>query len=98
KIIIHFYINYLPKEFRYEPIISLLSGDSNLCIIKKIIYHSSKYLCKNGLLFCEIGTNKHKLIKKYPKVLFNWIKIYDSNIFYLTKKQLLCYKNYFTNI
>ncbi|MCV2508351.1 MAG: 50S ribosomal protein L3 N(5)-glutamine methyltransferase, partial [Candidatus Lightella neohaematopini] len=91
-------INYLPKEFHYEPIISLLSGSSSLRIIEKIISYSSKYLCKNGLLFCEIGTNKHKLIKQYPKILFNWIKIYDSNIFYLTKRQLLYYKDYFKTI
>ncbi|MCV2526082.1 MAG: 50S ribosomal protein L3 N(5)-glutamine methyltransferase [Candidatus Lightella neohaematopini] len=91
-------INYLPKEFYYEPVVSLLSGNSSLCIIKKIISYSSKYLRKNGLLFCEIGTNKYKLIKQYPKILFNWIKIYDSNIFYLTKKQLLFYKDYFKTI
>ncbi|MCV2525547.1 MAG: 50S ribosomal protein L3 N(5)-glutamine methyltransferase, partial [Candidatus Lightella neohaematopini] len=80
------------KEFHYEPIISLLSGNSSLYIINKIIRHSSKYLCKNGLLLCEVGTNKNKLIKKYPEILFNWIKLYDNNIFYLTKDQLLHYK------
>ncbi|MCV2528658.1 MAG: 50S ribosomal protein L3 N(5)-glutamine methyltransferase [Candidatus Lightella neohaematopini] len=85
-------INYLSKEFHYEPIISLLSGNNNLYIINKIIYHSSKYLCKNGLLFCEVGTNKNKLIKEHPKILFNWIKLYNNNIFYLTKDQLLHYK------
>ncbi|MCV2500018.1 MAG: 50S ribosomal protein L3 N(5)-glutamine methyltransferase [Candidatus Lightella neohaematopini] len=91
-------ISNLPKEFHYEPVISLLSGNSSLRIIKKIISCSSKYLCRNGLLFCEIGINKRKLIKQYPKILFNWIKIYDSNIFYLTKKQLLYYKDYFKTI
>ncbi|MCV2530995.1 MAG: 50S ribosomal protein L3 N(5)-glutamine methyltransferase [Candidatus Lightella neohaematopini] len=89
-------MNHLPKEFLYEPTISLLSNN-NLYIIKKIIFYSDQYLCNNGLLFCEVGKNKDKLIKQYPKILFNWIKVCDNNIFYLTKKQLSIIKYYYNN-
>ncbi|WP_367670676.1 50S ribosomal protein L3 N(5)-glutamine methyltransferase [Sodalis-like secondary symbiont of Drepanosiphum platanoidis] len=92
-------IKNLPKEFFYEPIKSLDGGKDGLFFIKKILYFASKYLNKNGILICEVGYQMLNLIKKYPKVPFKWIKLFNGGegIFYLNYFYLNKYKKYFIN-
>ncbi len=81
------HIKNLPKEYSYEPKISLISKDKGLYIIKKIINNSNKYLKKNGYLICEIG-NQIKKIKKYcKKINIKSIKIKSikNNIIFIKK-------------
>ncbi|AKC60650.1 50S ribosomal protein L3 N(5)-glutamine methyltransferase [Blochmannia endosymbiont of Camponotus (Colobopsis) obliquus] len=83
-------INYLPKEFRIEPLLSLTGGCDGLQIIRRILTDSSKYLNKNGVLICEVGKNKEQLKKLYPHIPFYWIPLKNGGegVFLLTKKQL----------
>ncbi len=80
-------IKYLPKEYSFEPKISLFTHNNGLYLINKIIKNFKNYLNKNGTLICEIGHQKKILIKKYKNIKFKWIKTKNNknNIFYINK-------------
>ncbi|QJC30355.1 50S ribosomal protein L3 N(5)-glutamine methyltransferase [Enterobacteriaceae endosymbiont of Neohaemonia nigricornis] len=83
-------IKYLPKEYLYEPVIGLVSKNKGLDIIYKIINQSYNFLSTNGILICEVGNKKTKVIKKYMNIDFEWLDITDNNvnIFKLNRNQL----------
>ncbi len=83
------HIKFLPKEYSYEPLISLITKDNGLFIIKQIINNSYKYLNKKGILICEVGYQK-KHIEKKININLKWIKTINkkNNIFYIKKKYL----------
>ncbi len=83
------YIKYLPKEYSYEPKISLISKDKGLYIIKKIIKNSYKYLKNNGYLICEIGNQKNKIKKYFNKIKPKLIKIKQINKNILQIKKII---------
>lgn len=89
-------ISKLPKEFHYEPILSLSAGKDGLKIIRKILMNVTQYLNKNGILICETGLSKNILIQRYPNIPFRWLKFTrgGDGVFVLTYKQLLNYKNF----
>lgn len=90
-------ISKLPKEFRYEPILSLSAGNDGLKIIRKILKNVTKYLNKNGVLICETGLSKKSLIKFYPQIPFQWLHFINGGdgVFTLTYKQLLNCQKFF---
>ncbi|QJC33240.1 50S ribosomal protein L3 N(5)-glutamine methyltransferase [Enterobacteriaceae endosymbiont of Donacia clavipes] len=73
-------INFLPKEYSYEPKISLISDNNGIEIIEKIISQSFYYLKKDGILICEVGDKMADIIKKYPEKFFQWINIKNGGI------------------
>ncbi|QJC29456.1 50S ribosomal protein L3 N(5)-glutamine methyltransferase [Enterobacteriaceae endosymbiont of Plateumaris pusilla] len=73
-------LNFLPKEYSYEPQIGLLSEDNGLDLINKIIINSFFYLKKNGILICEVGNKMKYIIKKYHFINFQWLKIRNGGI------------------
>ncbi|QJC29900.1 50S ribosomal protein L3 N(5)-glutamine methyltransferase [Enterobacteriaceae endosymbiont of Plateumaris sericea] len=73
-------LNYLPKEYSYEPQIGLIAEDNGLDIINKIIINSFFYLKKNGFLICEVGDKMKYIIKKYSFINFQWLKIKNGGI------------------
>ncbi len=75
-------INFLPKEYSYEPKISLFTKNNGLYIINKIINNFKNYLNKKGILICEVGNQKKKIIKKYKNIKFKWL---ENNVFYIKK-------------
>ncbi len=81
---------YLPKEYYYEPKISLISKKKGMFFIEKIIKNAKKYLKNNGLLLCEIGNNKKKIKKLFPKLKIKWINLkYGIKGIFIIKKNNL---------
>ncbi len=82
--------NFLPKEYQYEPYISLYARNQGIKIITTIIQQSYNYLKNDGYLICEVGHQKNKIIKIFKKISFKWIKVNNkkTEIFYINKKQL----------
>ncbi len=78
---------YLPKEYFFEPSISLFTYKNGLYIIEKIINKFRKYLNKKGILICEVGHKKKYIIKKKKNIKFKWIKTKNknNNILYIKK-------------
>lgn len=87
----------LPKEFHYEPTLSLSAGKNGIKIIRKILMNVTEYLNKNGILICETGSSKTSLIQYYPNIPFYWIKFTNGGdgVFMLNYKQLLNYRKFF---
>ncbi len=83
-------IKYLPKEYKYEPYISLVSSKNGTFLIKQIIKQSKKFLSDNGYLICETGHQKNNIIQKFPNLKFKWIKLKNGTkgIFIINKKKL----------
>ncbi|URJ28275.1 50S ribosomal protein L3 N(5)-glutamine methyltransferase [Candidatus Blochmannia vicinus (nom. nud.)] len=89
------YIYKLPREFRYEPVISLSAGNNGLKIIQKILINVVHHLNTNGIFICEVGRAKMALIKCFPNIPFRWLQLYHGGegVFMLTYKQLLSFNN-----
>ncbi len=83
-------IKNIPKEYLYEPQISLITKNKGLYLIKKIINQSYYFLKKHGYLICEVGHQKKKIIKNYKNLKFKWINFKNkkNNVFYIKKKEL----------
>ncbi|QJC31193.1 50S ribosomal protein L3 N(5)-glutamine methyltransferase [Enterobacteriaceae endosymbiont of Macroplea mutica] len=83
-------MEYLPKEYLYEPIIGLVSTKKGLDMIYKIIKQSRKFLKKTGIVICEVGNQKKKIQHKYPNIHFEWLKLNndDVDIFKIHYEQL----------
>ncbi|URJ23333.1 50S ribosomal protein L3 N(5)-glutamine methyltransferase [Blochmannia endosymbiont of Camponotus sp. C-003] len=83
----------LPKEFHYEPVISLSADNNGLKIIQRILMNVTHHLNKNGILICEVGETKTELIKRYPNIPFFWLRLYNGGegVFMLTYQQLLTF-------
>ncbi len=83
-------IKKLPKEYLYEPKISLFSKKNSTYIIQKIINNSGKYLHKNGYLICEVGHQYKKIIKKNKNIKIKWYKFKNkkNKVFYIKKENL----------
>lgn len=81
----------LPYEYYYEPPLGLLANENGLEFINKIISYSYRYLTDDGILICEIGNNKKKILEYFPDLPFKWIEFKNPycNVFVLTKKQLM---------
>jgi ribosomal protein L3 glutamine methyltransferase len=79
-----------PMEFLKEPSMALGSGEDGLDHTIRIIHEAKEYLNDNGMLIVEIGHNKEILLKKFPKLQFQWLDVSLGNdfVFMLEKSQL----------
>lgn len=90
--------NYLPKEYLYEPRISLVGKNyyQNLKTIINVFENGYRYLTNKGFLICEIGNikNYNQIKKYYPIIIKNSkcilfkTKIDDTYILICNKKQM----------
>lgn len=80
----------LPKEFKFEPKLALLSGKTGLEIVYKILSSSNDFLADHGILIVEVGYLWKVLQKSSPKFRFTWIKLKHGGegIFVISKKEL----------
>ena len=83
-------VDSFPMEFLKEPSIALGSGEDGLDHTIRIIHEAKQYLNDNGMLIVEIGHNKEILLKKFPKLQFQWLDVSLGNnfVFMLEKSQL----------
>lgn len=83
--------DHLPKEFYYEPKKALLSGNSGLELVIKILNTAKRFLSTNGILIVEVGVNWKKLAKLVPQKKFLWLKFVNGGegVFLLTKEKLI---------
>ncbi|MEK0411587.1 MAG: ribosomal protein glutamine methyltransferase [Pseudomonadota bacterium] len=83
-------VDSFPMEFLKEPSMALGSGEDGLDHTIKIIHEAKHYLNDDGILIVEIGHNKEILLKKFPKLQFQWLDVSLGNdfVFMLEKSQL----------
>ena len=83
-------VDSFPMEFLKEPSMALGSGEDGLDHTIRIIHEAKQYLNDDGMLIVEIGHNKEILLKKFPKLQFQWLDVSLGNdfVFMLEKFQL----------
>ncbi len=80
----------LPKEYRCEPGIGLVSGEDGLDAVLTIMVDAPGYLREDGILVCEVGESERRLAAVLPRVPFLWLEFErgGSGVFVLTRDQL----------
>lgn len=87
----------LPREYRHEPELALVSGRLGLDAIARILADAPRHLAPGGILVGEVGNSAPVLQKKFPSVPFVWLTTStgDESVFLLTDKQLSHYRKNF---
>lgn len=83
----------IPREYRHEPEMSLVSGDDGLDVVRRIVAGAADHLTDQGLLLVEVGHNADLVEAAWPDVPFTWIDAPsgESKIFMLSRAELLEY-------
>ncbi|MEE4218819.1 MAG: 50S ribosomal protein L3 N(5)-glutamine methyltransferase [Xanthomonadales bacterium] len=81
----------LPREYREEPEIGLVSGNDGLDAPLAILLDAPRFLCEYGVLVCEVGESEDRLATLLPGVPFTWLEFQHggSGVFVLTREELL---------
>ncbi len=81
----------LPREYRHEPRLALAGGPDGLSLVRRILQDAPEFLRPRGLLVMEIGHNRARLERAFPRVPFVWPETsagYDC-VFLLSREDLL---------
>ena len=81
----------LPREYREEPEIGLLSGIDGLDACLQIMLQSPHYLNAEGILVCEVGESGERLAQWLPSIPFVWLEFSDggTGVFVLSRQELI---------
>ncbi|HSW52722.1 MAG TPA: 50S ribosomal protein L3 N(5)-glutamine methyltransferase, partial [Sulfuricaulis sp.] len=87
----------LPREYRHEPELALVSGRDGLDAIARILADAPRHLNPGGILVGEVGNSAPTLQKKFPSVPFVWLTTStgDESVFLLTAEELEKHKKEF---
>jgi len=80
----------LPSEYRHEPRLALDGGQDGLRFVRRILSSAAGFLRPGGLLFVEIGHNRSRLERAFPRLPFVWPETsagYDC-VFLLSREDL----------
>ena len=80
----------LPREYRCEPALGLVSGADGLDAVLEILAEAPHYLAPDGILVCEVGESEQRLDSALPAVPFLWLEFErgGSGVFVLNHEQL----------
>ena len=81
----------LPREYRREPGLGLVSGEDGLDIVLRMLAQAPDYLSGDGLLMVEVGASEPALTALLPEVPFEWIEFESgaSGVFVLERHELV---------
>ncbi len=87
----------LPREYRHEPELALVSGRNGLDAIVRILAEAAEHLTFGGILIGEMGNSATTLQKKFPSVPFVWLTTStgDESVFLLTAEELARHRRAF---
>jgi len=80
----------LPPEYRREPRLALDGGRDGLEFVRRILLAATDFLRPRGLLVVEIGHNRRRLERAFPRLPFVWPETsagYDC-VFVLSREDL----------
>jgi ribosomal protein L3 glutamine methyltransferase len=80
----------LPAEYRREPELALAGGKDGFDIVRDILRRAAAHLNPGGMLIVEVGHNRPRLEKAFPRVEFTWPLTSggDDCVFVLEREQL----------
>ncbi|MCX7099166.1 MAG: 50S ribosomal protein L3 N(5)-glutamine methyltransferase [Methylococcales bacterium] len=87
----------LPQEFRAEPDMGFIGGETGLDIVLRILVDAKAYLAEQGVLVMEVGSSAQTLQDTFPDVPFYWLNFErgGDGVFLLTAEQLHDYHDLF---
>ena len=87
----------LPREYRHEPELALISGRDGLDAITRILAEAPEHLTFGGILVGEVGNSAEALQEKFPFVPFMWLTTStgDESVFLLTAEELIRHRRTF---
>jgi ribosomal protein L3 glutamine methyltransferase len=80
----------LPREYRHEPKLALAGGRDGLQFVRRILTGAADFLRPRGLLVVEVGHNRAKLERAFPRLPFMWPETSagDDCVFILAREDL----------
>jgi len=80
----------LAPEFRAEPDMGFLGGESGLDLVLRILVDAGDYLTEQGILVVEVGSSAQTLQDAFPDVPFYWLDFErgGDGVFLLTADQV----------
>lgn len=89
--------NQLPKEYKHEPKLGLVTEFNGLRIPLDILIMAPDFLNENGRLFLEVGYSDEVLNAAFPQIKFEWIDFLNGGegVCVFSKQKLLEYQHYF---
>jgi ribosomal protein L3 glutamine methyltransferase len=80
----------LAPEFRAEPDMGFLGGESGLELVLRILTDAGDYLTEQGILVVEVGSSAQTLQDAFPDVPFYWLDFEHGGdgVFLLTADQV----------
>ena len=67
-----------PPEYAAEPLMAHAGGEDGLDIVRRILSEAGAHLTPEGVLICEIGRGRERLIEDYPDLPFVWLDTEES--------------------
>lgn len=65
----------LPREYRHEPRLGLVSGADGLDSVRAIFAGARSHLQDDGILVVEVGNTEATLLRAFPRLPFIWPRI-----------------------
>jgi ribosomal protein L3 glutamine methyltransferase len=65
----------LPREYRHEPALGLVSGVDGLNSVRAILSGARHHLVEDGILVVEVGNTEEALLQAFPRLPFIWPEI-----------------------
>ena len=62
----------LPAEYRHEPRLALAGGADGFDAVRAILRAAARHLSAGGLLVVEVGDNRRRLERAFPRLPFVW--------------------------
>ena len=62
----------LPAEYRHEPALALHGGTDGLDLVRRILHQAAAHLQPRGWLVMEVGHNRSRVERAFPKLPFIW--------------------------
>lgn len=78
----------LPPEYRAEPRLALDGGADGLDLVRRLLAAAARHLTPRGLLVVEIGHNRARLERAFPRLPFTWLAGPGDAVFLLERSQL----------
>jgi ribosomal protein L3 glutamine methyltransferase len=80
----------LPAEYRREPRLALAGGSDGLDLVRRIVAQAPLHLRAGGLLVVEVGYNRKRVERAFPKLPLVWPETSGSGgcVFLITREAL----------